>query len=191
VRVIGDPEWAANPAYATRAGRHAHRREIDAQLDRWTRTRERDALVAELTRAGVPAAVVQDARDVVLDAHFWRRGALELADLSTVSEEIGVAPHLSAPWRMARADPRLLQPPPAALGSDNDYVFRELLGLSADELEALEACGVAARFAMPVERDPTPQLPPDEQLRKGLINGYDPDFRERIERVTTAVQHER
>jgi crotonobetainyl-CoA:carnitine CoA-transferase CaiB-like acyl-CoA transferase len=184
--VIGDPAWAADPAYATRVGRMECRAEIDARLEEWTRTRDRDELAAALRAAGVPALPVQDGRDVTLDPLFWRCGALEMVDLTPVAPEVGVAPHNAAPWRFARTRVPLQEPPPAALGRDNDAVFSGLLGLGADEVRRLEEIGVAVRTAPAGE--PRPEPSPAEQKRTGAVVDYDADFRERIAAVVAGVR---
>ena len=57
-KAIGDPEWTQRSAYDSAAGRIAHREEIDAELGRWTETRE-------------PRAAMQhhDEHSDVLDRH--------------------------------------------------------------------------------------------------------------------------
>ncbi len=55
---IGDPEWAADPALTTAAGRvHEHDR-IDAFLQEWCRARSADDVVQRLWAVGVPVGKV-------------------------------------------------------------------------------------------------------------------------------------
>jgi crotonobetainyl-CoA:carnitine CoA-transferase CaiB-like acyl-CoA transferase len=144
-----------------------HRHEIEARLEEWTRAHDRDALAARLRAAGVPAMPVQDGRDVTLDAWFWRRGALELVDLTSVAPDIGVAPHNGPPWRFARTEMRLQEPPPATVGRDNEQVFCDLLGLTPVHLRRLEESGIASRSSP--GGDPRPEPSPAEQKRTGAI----------------------
>ncbi|MFI0366824.1 CoA transferase [Actinomadura sp. 1N219] len=48
-------------------------READAAISAWTRRRTKEECVRELTRAGVPSAPVQSARERAEDPHFRRR----------------------------------------------------------------------------------------------------------------------
>ncbi|TDD35961.1 CoA transferase [Actinomadura sp. KC06] len=48
-------------------------REVDAAISAWTRRRSKEECVRELTRAGVPSAPVQSARERAEDPHFRRR----------------------------------------------------------------------------------------------------------------------
>ncbi|MFI0405854.1 CoA transferase [Actinomadura sp. 3N508] len=67
--LIGADRMAGEPA---RWWEENHR-EVDAAISAWTRRRPKDACVRELTRAGVPSAPVQSARERAEDPHFRRR----------------------------------------------------------------------------------------------------------------------
>jgi crotonobetainyl-CoA:carnitine CoA-transferase CaiB-like acyl-CoA transferase len=49
---------------------------------------------------------------------------------------VGVEFLYSSPWRFSETPPRIAAPAPL-LGQDNDYVFGELLGISAEDLARL------------------------------------------------------
>ncbi|WP_171064117.1 CaiB/BaiF CoA-transferase family protein [Actinomadura soli] len=67
--LIGAGRMAGEPA---RWWEENHR-EVDAAISAWTRRRPKDECVRELTRAGVPSAPVQSARERAEDPHFRRR----------------------------------------------------------------------------------------------------------------------
>ena len=110
-------------------------------------------------------------------------------DLTSVAPEIGVAPHNAAPWRFARTAARLQDPPPATLGRDNEYVFRDLLGLTAERRRRLGESGIAGRTPPP--SNPLPEPSPVEQKRTGAIVDHDPNFRERISALVARLQQQR
>src|SRR5690606_33846170 len=126
----------------TRQGRHEHRAALDALIEEWTSGEDRYSLAAELTAAGVPASAVKHGGDIAVDPRLWRRGSLEMVDLTEDAPDLGVRPHIAAPWRYETTDLSLQEPAPTSLGRDNEYVFCELLGLSREELNRLEADGV-------------------------------------------------
>src|SRR6185295_5211400 len=64
---IGHPEFEDDPRYATRDARVAHVDELNAHIERFTRTRTTATLVPLLERHGVPAAAVRAPADAVRD----------------------------------------------------------------------------------------------------------------------------
>ncbi len=135
--VIGEP-WAKDAALATVVGRLAAQDAIDADLAAWTAGRDRDATVAAVRAAGIPAAPVRRPPercddDRALEAWgLWptvqhtKHGALRTD---------GQPVHLSATdWQIRRGGP--------VLGEDNERVLSEVLGLSGAEIGRLAAEGV-------------------------------------------------
>ena len=61
--VMGDPEWARNPAWQTQEGRRTDHDAIDQHLEAWLRTQGPDEALARLLEAGIPkeGASVSDA----------------------------------------------------------------------------------------------------------------------------------
>ena len=78
--VLGDPAWASDERFATASGRHAHHDELDDHLGEWTRTRGADDVAEALIAAGVPAAPVINARDLVFNPQMQARGLYQHID---------------------------------------------------------------------------------------------------------------
>jgi crotonobetainyl-CoA:carnitine CoA-transferase CaiB-like acyl-CoA transferase len=57
--------------------------------------------------------------------------------------EVGKRRHLGVPWKMSRT-PSEVQRPAPCLGQDNDYVLKDVLRLSDEEITALQAKNVFA-----------------------------------------------
>ncbi len=138
---MGEPQWAQDAALETLAGRRAARDLIDARLNEWTSQHGDYELFHLLQSHGVPAAPLLSGPRVLEDAHVQARGlnkALTLAD--------GVGPfRFNTPFYRFSETPLDIYKPPVALGEDNDYVYRELLGYSAEEIAAFEAAGQIGR----------------------------------------------
>lgn len=122
------PDLAAR-SHLGLAGRQAERDAIDATIGAWTRTRDAQSTAAELAAAGVPAAAVASAHDLVADDHLAARGFWEAVPG-------GVLPGL--PWQASFG--RDSGPAPA-LGGDTDNVLREVLGLTDERIAELRASG--------------------------------------------------
>jgi benzylsuccinate CoA-transferase BbsF subunit len=136
VEVIGQPELARDPRFATSAARKQHEVELDAIVEAWTHTRDRDVIVAELVAAGVVAAPSRDGRDLYADRHLRERGAFATVD----HPELGPLELVGAPFRFG-TEPLPMTVAPR-LGEHSDVVLGELLGLGEEEIEELRREGV-------------------------------------------------
>ncbi len=129
---------AEDPAVADATGRKQREDELDRALA--TRTRLQDGLALErrLTYAGVPAAVLRNSLDVLYDPHLEARGYWQWRERAYVGNQ----PNPSAPFRPVAQDgasrPYAVEWPAPTLGQHNREVLTRLLGLSEDELKALE-----------------------------------------------------
>ncbi len=141
--VMGEPAWAAAPELATGAGRAASQDLLDGKLAEWTRGFEDEALFHRLQEAGVPAAPVLHSWRVLADPHVRARGLYEPCELE---DDIGVYAYPGPMYGLPASEGGIRRPP-VALGQDNDYVYRELLGVSGEEYERLAAEGhIATEF---------------------------------------------
>lgn len=130
----GQAAWASDAKFATLDARKQHEDELEAHITEWTREHTAEELMALLQSKGVPAGVVQNARDVLeADDHLKARGYYQYLD----HPETGRSAYDGAPFVMSKT-PGTLRSPAPLLGQDNEYVCKEILGLSDDEIaEAL------------------------------------------------------
>ena len=139
VAALGDVPWAREPRFATLAGRRAHLAELDARLAEWTRERTGWEATEILQRAGVAAFPVYGLDEQAADPHFQARGLMARPE----HPRIGPMQVYAHPIKLG-ATPGGVTATAPMLGEHNDHVFRELLGLSAVEIERLRAEGVIA-----------------------------------------------
>lgn len=131
-RITGSSHWLEDPQLADRAGRQERADLLDRAFGAWVAQLPAEDAVDQLIAAGVPAAVLGDARFVHEHPHLDGRGAYELAELPHVGEI--ALPTL--PFR--RLDqPRWLTRRPPLLGEHNDEVLRGDLGLDDATMNAL------------------------------------------------------
>ena len=133
-RVLGEPLWAADPTLNTLAGRTAAHDHIDAELKRWAADRDLTTIVEQLVNAGVPAAPVVDPRTTSEHPQMRARGFFE----TCTHPVVGTHPIPTLPFRFAGVDHWLRNPAPT-LGQHNHEILGTLLGLSAEQIAALEA----------------------------------------------------
>jgi crotonobetainyl-CoA:carnitine CoA-transferase CaiB-like acyl-CoA transferase len=125
-RWLGDPEWAADPALATHAGRRAAHDAIDRELRAAFAGREREAAVAELVAAGVPAGAVLDPRAAHAHPQLAARGFFE----EVAHPVVGRHATPTLPFRFASVS-RWIRSPAPTLGQHTREGLGSLLGLSA------------------------------------------------------------
>ncbi len=117
--------------------RLAHREVVDHAIAGFCASRTREELEEIGRREDVAITRVFDIADVARDPHFRQRGMfVEWEDpVAGRVKGAGVAPRFSVtPGGVWRGAPWL--------GQDNQRVFRDLLGLSKDEVDRLQAGGV-------------------------------------------------
>jgi len=133
--LMGDPEWAGDPAYATAESRRDTAGVLEENVAAWTSLQDAGELAERLQSAGVPAGIVADARDLFEDPQLAFRGHFARLDHAAMGETAYDAPS----FRMSRT-PFDMRPAPC-IGDSNDYVFGEILGLSSEERERLVDSG--------------------------------------------------
>jgi len=133
LRALAGAPALQDPALESAAERQRQHDLIDAAISDWTRTRERDELVAALSARGIPTAGVLDVNEVLTHPQLEARGFWQWID----REISGVQPSPSAPHRTSEA-PHAIELPAPTLGQHTNEVLRSLLRLREDELAALE-----------------------------------------------------
>jgi crotonobetainyl-CoA:carnitine CoA-transferase CaiB-like acyl-CoA transferase len=135
---IGSPAWTQDARFATATGRKAHEDELDRNLAGYTQDQDRYDLMDRLQRRGVPAAAIQTAADrVERDPQLKSRGYF----VPLTHSEIGTWPIEGFPAKFGTMRVEvggLPQRAAPSMGEDNDYAYRELLGLAPEEIARLK-----------------------------------------------------
>jgi crotonobetainyl-CoA:carnitine CoA-transferase CaiB-like acyl-CoA transferase len=134
---MGRPELADDPEWATLAQRAARSDEINDLVATWTSGLTASEVEAACTAHEVPVATAYTAVDILSDPHMAARG-----DLVTVDDPVAGPHRQQAPVpRLDGRAPTAPRPAPR-LGEHNDEVWRDLVGLSDDELARCRDDGV-------------------------------------------------
>jgi len=141
VRLLGEPAWACDEAFASNEGRLAAHDELDARLAEWTANFDDYELFRRLQAAGIPAGPVLESSRIYDDAHVQARGLYQPQTLFD-----GIGPYrFTTPFIRFSETRTGVRQPPVALGEHNDFVYRELLGVDDAEWERLVAAGHIAQ----------------------------------------------
>lgn len=136
-RAIDRPDLAEHPDYVDPVGRQARAAEIDELVAAWIGCRPLAEVMAVFQRAEVAAAPIYDAQQLLADEHLVARRSfltIDDPDFGPVRAQAPVAVMSETPGRVEHLG--------RSLGADNDAVYRELLGVDGERLDALAAAGI-------------------------------------------------
>lgn len=136
-RVIGRPELADHPDWATARARVGRRDEANALLADWLRELTVEEAMAALASAGLAAERVRSYAEAAEDVHVQARDMLQ----ATPQEDGSVAPIVGPAAKFSRTPTRVRTGAPA-LGADSDEILSEL-GLDAQAILRLREQGVS------------------------------------------------
>jgi crotonobetainyl-CoA:carnitine CoA-transferase CaiB-like acyl-CoA transferase len=135
VQAMGRPAWTDDPRLETQDGRFANQDLLDGQVAAWTRGRDAYEVMQALQAEGVPSGAVQNAEDLnERDPQAADRGVFFEMDHPVIGPARfeGTPIHFSSMgqdnWRSA-----------PLLGEDNEYVFKQFVGVSDSEYDELQA----------------------------------------------------
>lgn len=148
---IGRPDLAREPRFAANADRTRVRAaaELAAIVESWAAGQTRAQVAAAAQEHGFAAAPVLDFGEIYHDEHYRARGTVAIFDDPVYGEVAhpGPVPKLSA-------TPPRLRWSGCPVGFHNNYVFSNVLGLSAEEIRALEESGVIGAWQEGPGRSP-------------------------------------
>ena len=128
-----------------------------------------------LQEAGIPAGPVLNARGLLADPHFKARGYFEAVE-HPPETGLGRREYISRGWRLSKNDLSIVKPA-SQLGEQNDYVLRQLLGLTEAEVRSLEREELIGQS--PVGGKAPATVPLERQVELGWIVEQDLDFQPR------------
>src|ERR1700682_6482659 len=129
VKVIGHPEWIADPRFALYADRRDNWADLMNGAETWSRTLTTEECVAELNVHIVPCSAYRTVAEALRDPQIAHRGAL-----SEVRDGGGAFKVLNLPFRMSGANVSA-RTRMATLG-EHTLALLEEAGLSDDEIAA-------------------------------------------------------
>ncbi len=136
LKLVGREDLAAQPWFATGAGRVAHIEEIDAAVAGWIGERTREEVLAAFEAAEAAIAPIYDARDLLTDPQLAAIDAIVSID----DDELGAIKMTNMISRLSET-PGAIERTGRAHGADTAEVLAEV-GVDDAELARLRAGGV-------------------------------------------------
>jgi crotonobetainyl-CoA:carnitine CoA-transferase CaiB-like acyl-CoA transferase len=134
--VVGRPEWATDPRFASNPARVRHLQVLDEGLSAWFAAQAYEAIATQLEAGGIPFSKVYSIEDIERDPHYQAREAI----IRLPDPDCGSLP---APCIVPRVPGRALPIPRTgpAVGEHNAQVYANF-GVDAAELARLKQAGV-------------------------------------------------
>ncbi|MGD9891761.1 MAG: CaiB/BaiF CoA transferase family protein, partial [Dehalococcoidia bacterium] len=143
-RTLDLPNLIDDLRFADAAFRWTNQSDLDPLIAAQTRACDKFDLTRRLQAAGVAAGPLQTAAERFACPQLRSRSFFEELE----NDAVGRHPYPGLIWRMART-PNRLRRAPVTLGQDNDYVYRDLLGMTAEEYEGRRTAGTIGTRYLP------------------------------------------
>jgi crotonobetainyl-CoA:carnitine CoA-transferase CaiB-like acyl-CoA transferase len=136
-RVIGRPELASDPRYATAGARRSREPELEAMIASWSSVRRASEIENACQAAGVPAHRASTSLDFVTDPQLIHQGHLIRLAHPLHGEVV-----VEGPRYALSATAGVVTSPAPTIGQDTEFVLSQILGYSSEKIAALERSGV-------------------------------------------------
>jgi len=136
-KIIGNPAWVNSPEFATLQARKENEDELDGLVEDWTVNHSAQEVMTMMQAGGVAAGVVETGEDQLEhDAQLKHRHSFWEVEHPEVGKY-----HVPTPsFVLSKSLYELCRAP--LVGEHNEYVLKEILGMSDEELAELVIEGV-------------------------------------------------
>ncbi len=131
VAFMGNPDWADSPEFVSLERRLDNIEMLHEQINLWTANWDDRELAQQLQNAGVAAAPVLNVGDLLHDPHYTERKTY-----IEVDHPLGFRETIYGSYVKLSHSPVTVRPGPV-IGQDNEYVFKQILGLSDERYSDL------------------------------------------------------
>jgi crotonobetainyl-CoA:carnitine CoA-transferase CaiB-like acyl-CoA transferase len=136
-KAAGHEEWRDDERFVEEISRHDNAAALDKLIESWTMTQTPEAVASQLQSIGIAAGPVLSVAQLLSDNHLKERNFVVDID----HPEAGKRKTVGLPWKIGGIPDTDYRASPT-LGDGNDYVLKDLLGLSSREIEDLTRKGV-------------------------------------------------
>ncbi|MBM7631329.1 CaiB/BaiF CoA transferase family protein [Geomicrobium sediminis] len=137
-RAMGQPELAEHDDYKTHLARGKNQKELDALIERWTKTLDAKHVLEALEEQGVPSGLIYSAADIVKDPHYAARDMI----VNTEHPQLGEFPMPGVVPKLSRTPGQIDHAGSVKPGEANEAIYQSMLGMTSEKIEQLQARGV-------------------------------------------------
>jgi len=128
-RALGREEWLQDERFATVMARKDNEDELEKLISEWTMQRTPEEVMEFLQSVGVPAGIVATTEELFEDPQLKHREHFRVLE----HKVIGPYSYELPAFRFSKI-PHQQQRPSPLLGEHNEYVLRDILGYTDDEI---------------------------------------------------------
>ncbi|RPI49973.1 MAG: CoA transferase [Deltaproteobacteria bacterium] len=135
-KVIGNPAWTKDDRFSTLLARKENEEDLDRLVEEWTINHSAEEVMTLMQENGVAAGIVETGEDQLdHDPQTKYRNLFPELDHPRLGKHHAVA----SPFVLSKIPCELKRAP--LLGEHNEYVFKEILGLTDEEVADLVVSG--------------------------------------------------
>ena len=135
--VAGNPQWVKDERFASMLGRLKNQDELDKLIEAWTIHHTKYEVMNLLQQVDIATGAVLNNADVYNNPHIRERGFWDVIE----DPDAGVHTYPGRVWRLNETEaPKRRHSP--CLGEHNEYVLREIAGLTSEEVSELKQEGI-------------------------------------------------
>lgn len=135
-KVMGKPEWIEDVRFCCFYNRKKNEAELEGLIGKWTSQLNAEEAERKLQEAGIAACVVESTKDLFDDPQLKHREHFRLLD----HPNMGQTNFDSHPFRFSKCPDNMRIAP--LYGQDNQYILKEILKMTDDDISDLLAEGV-------------------------------------------------
>jgi len=132
-RIMERPELNQDERFSDPLRRWSNQEALDRIITEWTEGLDCYEVMKRLQAAGVAAAPSLSSEGLFKDPHVKARGVFVQVDQPLLGKDWVIAP----PWRLSETPASVDRRAPL-LGEQNEQIFQQLLGMSPEDIKALE-----------------------------------------------------
>ena len=174
--LMGRQDLAQDQRFADVLARQRNHDDLDEVITVWTSGVDKYELMHLMQRQGIPSGPVLTGKDVHFDPQYQSRGFLERVTYPS-DRDIGTRPFIGRPYKFSKSPLKIHGSSPT-FGQHNQLLLQDLLGVDDGGYQELVQDAVIA--TVPTTGEPSPQIPPEQAVERGLIGAWDPDFKKHL-----------
>jgi len=147
-KITDNSLWVEDPRFKTFRLRKENEDTLDRLMGEWTKNHSAENVMEKLQKKGIPAGIVQTGEDLLNDPQLKYRKHFRYLE----HKGIGKHPYHSPAYRLSKT-PCDIKTAGPCLGEHNDYVYKEILGFSDDEISKMLIRGVITNEHDSVDQD--------------------------------------
>jgi len=143
--LIGEPGWKTDPGYATPGARLDKLEAIFERIEQWTMTKTKFEVMNLCNPLDIPVGPILSMKEIAEDMSLRETGTVVEVD----HPERGKYLTVGMPVKLSDSPADVKRSP--LLGEHNEEILAEVLGYSADEIEAIRASGAIGEMKQAAE----------------------------------------